>query len=141
VLRIEHVGSTAVPGMTAKPIIDIDIVFPNGQFSAVKDGLEELGYFHEGNLGIKDRDAFDVSDPEIKATLKAHHPYACPESSAELQRHLDFRNFLRARPEFLKRLSDLKWELAEKHDNDRQAYIDGKAELCQEILRKARGMQ
>lgn len=141
VLRIEHVGSTSVPGMTAKPIIDIDIVFPDGKFRAVKDGLEELGYFHEGNLGIQDRDAFDVSEPEVKAALRAHHPYACPESSEELQRHLDFRNFLRKRPDYVKRLSDLKWELAEKYDNDRQAYMDGKVELCQEILRKAREMK
>jgi GrpB-like predicted nucleotidyltransferase (UPF0157 family) len=138
VLRIEHVGSTSVPGMTAKPIIAIDIVYEDGQFDQIRARLEELGYFHQGNIGITDRDAFDISDLDIKAKLKAHHPYACPESSEELRRHLDFRDFLRRSPEHVEQLSNLKWKLAMEFDNDRQAYMDGKVELCKEILQKAR---
>ena len=131
-------GSTSVPGMTAKPIIDINIVFEDGQFDQIRARLEELGYFHQGNLGINDRDAFGISDSDVKAKLKTHHPYACPESSEELQRHLDCRDFLRNSPDYVERLSDLKWSLALEFDNDRQAYMDGKVELCNEILQKAR---
>lgn len=136
-LAIEHVGSTSVPGMTAKPIIDIDIVIPVGRFETVKSLLGELGYYHEGDRGIPDREAFALSDPELEEKLPEHHLYVCPETSAELERHLAFRDFLRRSPEYIRRLSDLKWQLALQHDNDKQAYIDGKDALCREIRERA----
>ena len=137
VVGIEHVGSTSVPGMTAKPIIDLDIVIEEDQFGKVKSLLAELGYFHQGDLGIPGRDAFDLSDADLKESLPNHHPYVCPETSDELRRHLAFRDFLRQSPEYVRRLSDLKWELALKYENDRQAYMDGKDALCKEIREKA----
>lgn len=99
--------------------------------------MATLGYFHQGDLGIPTRDAFDLSDPVLKSSLPKHHPYVCSESSPELKRHLAFRDFLRQSHEYIHRLSDLKWSLAEKHDNDRQAYMDGKEPLCSEIRQLA----
>ena len=137
ILSIEHVGSTSVPGMTAKPIIDLDIVIPDGTLERTIDLMATLGYFHQGDLGIPTRDAFDLSDPVLKSSLPKHHPYVCPESSPELKRHLAFRDFLRTHPDDTRLLSDLKWQLCEQHDNDRHAYMDGKATLCAEILARA----
>ena len=56
---IEHVGSTSVPGLAAKPILDVDVVIPNRQvFEQVRAKLEEIGYFHRGDLGVSGREAF-----------------------------------------------------------------------------------
>ncbi|MCZ6633422.1 MAG: GrpB family protein [bacterium] len=135
-IRIEHVGSTSIPGMTAKPIIDIDLVIEPQDFETIKQLLAKRGYFHQGDLGIKDRDAFDL-DPEVKASLPSHHPYVCPKDSEELKRHLAFRDFLRHNKDYVRRLSALKWDLAEEFDNDRQAYIERKAAFCSEINEQA----
>ena len=106
-------------------------------FDIVVERIGSIGYFHEGNLGIPHRDAFDIGDPELKESLPAHHPYVCPDFSPELSRHLAFRDFLRRSPEYVRRLNELKWELAERYDNDREAYIDGKAEFCEKIKKLA----
>ena len=93
IIGIEHVGSTSVEGMYAKPCIDIDVVISDySVFDAVVNKLADIGYIHEGDLGIKDREAFKYSG---KTHLKKHHLYVCPQSSAELHRHITFRNFLR----------------------------------------------
>jgi len=93
VLRIEHVGSTSVEGLSAKPIIDIDIVIKDhSAFELVKEKLALIGYVHEGDLEIKDREAFKYVGKEY---LQQHHLYVCPQNSAELARHITFRNYLR----------------------------------------------
>jgi len=134
---IEHVGSTAVPGMMAKPIIDIDIVIALGAFPKIKEQLEALGYIHQGNLGIPQREAFELADAKAKARLPEHHLYVCEERVRELQKHLAFRDFMRQHPEWRERLNRLKRELCVKHNNDRQAYIDGKATMVEEITKLA----
>ncbi|MYI63723.1 MAG: GrpB family protein, partial [Gemmatimonadetes bacterium] len=60
----------------------------------------------------------------------------CDKYDDALKRHLVFRDFLRRSPEYVRRLSTLKWQLAEEHDNDRQSYMDGKVALCEEIYEK-----
>ena len=98
-LCIEHVGSTSVPGLAAKPIIDIDVVIGDrAALRPVIDALQRIGYRHEGDLGIRDREAF-AYDEERKAHLPKHHLYVCPADSRELARHLRFRDRLRADPE------------------------------------------
>ena len=91
VLAIEHVGSTSVPGLYAKPIIDIDIVISTGMFETVKALLGSIGYMHAGDLGIEGREAFKY---EGKPHLMVHHLYVCNEDSDELKRHLALRDFL-----------------------------------------------
>lgn len=134
---IEHVGSTAIPGMVAKPIIDIDVVIAPGAFPAVKARLEALGYVHQGDLGIPEREAFDLVNPDARSRLPDHHLYVCEDGAHELRRHLAFRNFMRRHPEWRERLSRLKQELCIAHENDRQAYMDGKADMVKEITNLA----
>jgi len=97
IISIEHVGSTSVEGLAAKPIIDIDIVMKDyNSFETVKNLLESIGYSHEGDQGVKERHAFKYAD---KPHLMSHHLYVCPEYSQELKRHIIFRDYLRLNPE------------------------------------------
>jgi GrpB-like predicted nucleotidyltransferase (UPF0157 family) len=132
-LAIEHVGSTAVPAMVAKPIIDLDVVIEPYRFEDVRGVLGELGYRHEGNLGIPEREAFKLDGAGSAAGLPPRHLYLCPRESAELKRHLAFRDFLRTHPEWASRLSELKRSLSDRHGDDREAYMAGKDALVREI--------
>jgi len=134
---IEHVGSTAIPGMTAKPVIDIDIVIDPGTFPEIRDCLRKLGYRHQGDLGIIGREAFDLIEDGETPWLPPHHLYVCERGNHELQKHLAFRDFMRQHPEWCQKLSELKRLLCEEYDNDRQAYIDGKAALVADITELA----
>jgi len=130
---IEHVGSTAVPGLAAKPIIDIDVLLASETLLPVAiDRLARLGYVHQGNLGIPEREAFlaPANDPP-------HHLYVCPPRSAEFQRHIAFRDYLRAHPSDVKTYGDLKLALASQFREDRSAYIAGKDALVAELTRRA----
>ena len=87
-ISIEHVGSTSIPGMKAKPIIDIDVVVQDeAQFLSVKEDLEKIGYIHKGDLGISGREVFDEDNVSIKI---AHHLYVCKKDNPELLRHIAF---------------------------------------------------
>lgn len=132
-LTIEHVGSTSVKGMSAKPIIDIDIVIKSYEvFEAVKIKLESIGYQHEGNLGIKDREAFRYDGREH---LQEHHLYVCPESSEELRRHLTFREYLRENPEAVMEYSTVKEEGAKLFPDDIVKYMQYKSSLIEKLYK------
>jgi GrpB-like predicted nucleotidyltransferase (UPF0157 family) len=129
---IEHVGSTAVPGLVAKPIIDIDVLLAaEPMLPASIERLASLGYIHRGNLGVPEREAFyaPANDPP-------HHLYVCPPGSAEFRRHLAFRDYLRAHPEDAKRYGDLKLELAKRFRDDRSAYNNAKTEFVAKVTRR-----
>src|SRR5210317_917971 len=87
--RIEHVGSTAVPGLAAKPIIDIDIVYViDGDFLKIGKCLYAIGYMHNGDEGIPSREAFKrvhTNTPSRILDSISHHLYVCPADSAELR--------------------------------------------------------
>jgi len=136
-LRIEHVGSTSIPGMIAKPIIDVIIVIEPERFRKMKTLLEERGYYHQGDKGIPERESFDLTDKAKKKSFIAHNLYVCPKHSASLKAQIAFREYLKKNRADAKRLSALKWSLAEKYDNDKYPYMDGKAALCEEITAKA----
>lgn len=136
-LRIEHVGSTSIPGMTAKPIIDLILVIKPGELEEMIDLLAESGYYHNGNQGIEEREVFKLEDSEMKDSLPRHHLYVCPEHAFELRKHIAFRDFLKRNREYAEKLSALKWSLAEKFDNDANAYMDGKDALVKEITETA----
>lgn len=130
-LRIEHVGSTAVEGLSAKPCIDIDVVIRDYDvFDAVVNKLAEIGYQHEGDLGIRDREAFCYSD---KPHLQTHHLYVCPLQSAELHRHLTFRDFLRTHPEAVRQYGAVKEAAARLFPNDIDEYIRYKTPCIEEL--------
>lgn len=131
ILGIEHVGSTSVKGMSAKPCIDIDVIIKDYTvFDAVADKLGEIGYIHEGDLGIKDREAFKYSN---KPHLQPHHLYVCPQFSEELHRHITFRNFLRTSPEAAGKYSLVKETAAKLFPDDIDQYIEYKSPCIEEL--------
>lgn len=129
--RIEHVGSTAVQGLSAKPIIDIDVVIQNAALldSAVS-ALGKIGYLHVGDLGISGREAFKY---EGKRHLRKHHLYVCPRDSAELRRHLAFRDYLRSHPDAVREYSRVKEEGAALYPDDIEKYIRHKSPFIERI--------
>jgi GrpB-like predicted nucleotidyltransferase (UPF0157 family) len=132
-LSVEHVGSTSVPGLAAKPIIDIDVILPSrAEIPATIERLAALGYVHCGNLGIEDREAF-----ESPAGLPAHHLYACVQDSTALANHLAVRDCLRRNPAAASAYGRLKKQLAEQFPTDIEGYIAGKTDFLLEILRSA----
>lgn len=133
-LRIEHVGSTSVKGLSAKPIIDLDIVIPDySRFDAVAGALGKIGYIHEGDLGIPGREAFKYSGKEH---LRRHHLYVCTETSEELKRHLAFRDYLRSHPEAVREYSRVKEEGAALYPEDIDKYIEYKSPCIEKIYRE-----
>jgi GrpB-like predicted nucleotidyltransferase (UPF0157 family) len=131
ILGIEHVGSTSVEGLSAKPCIDIDVIIQDyGVFDAVVQRLETIGYIHEGDLGIKDREAFHYSG---STPLPAHHLYVCPQYSQELHRHITFRNFLRENPDAVKKYGDVKTKAAELFFDDIDKYIEYKTPCIKKL--------
>lgn len=131
IIGIEHVGSTSVEGLSAKPIIDIDIIIKDYSiFDAVVNKLNTIGYVYEGNLGIKDREAFKYID---KPHLQRHHLYVCPQQSEELLRHITFRDFLRSNPEAVKRYSTVKEKAAQLFPDDMDKYIEYKSPCIEEL--------
>ena len=130
-LAIEHVGSTAVPGLSAKPIIDIDVVIRDrSQLDAAISALAKIGYRHEGDLGIPGREAFDY---EGKQHLMQHHLYVCAEDSGELKRHLAFRDYLRAHPGAVSEYSRVKREAANLYPYAIDSYIAHKSPFIEKI--------
>ncbi len=123
--RIEHIGSTAVPNLDAKPIIDIDIVYFNqADLEKIKAGLEEIGYCHHGNQGIEDREVFKRDGKRTNRILDTirHHLYACPQESKALERHILFRDFLRKNDWARLKYQQMKYALAQKANQDQKLY-------------------
>ena len=134
---IEHVGSTAVPRLAAKPIIDIDVLLRSETLLPdVIERLAALGYVHQGDLGVPGREAFlaPANDPP-------HHLYVCPPDSAEFRRHVAFRDYLRAHPKAAKIYGNLKIVLAERFREDRKAYNNAKTEFVREVTGRALATQ
>jgi len=127
---IEHVGSTSVPGLRAKPVIDIDIVIVPGTFDHIKDILAGIGYSHRGDLGVSGRESF--SNP-VNHGFMNHHLCICERGTDELPRHLALRDFLRNNPEYVRRYGDIKCEAAKLYPHDIDAYILHKESVIMEI--------
>ena len=118
-ISIEHVGSTSISGMNAKPIIDIDIVVEDAsQFQRLKEELSKIGYVHEGDRGIPGREAFDHENVPLDID---HHLYVCVKDNAELLRHLKFRDKLRSSPELVNEYNKIKEEILAKVGADNRA--------------------
>ena len=129
-VAIEHVGSTSVVGLAAKPIIDIDVVVPShNEIPEAIILLAALGYVHQGDCGIQGREAF--KSPQ---GTPAHHLYVCAQDNEELHRHIAFRNYLRRHSDKASEYGTLKLSLAKVYHQDRNAYMDGKDSLVKELL-------
>ncbi|QWF84620.1 GrpB family protein [Amycolatopsis sp. CA-230715] len=132
--RIEHVGSTSVPGLAAKPIIDMVIVLDSaGDLDEAAARIRPLGYERRGDLGVPGREAF--SRP---GDLPAHHLYASAADGEQLARQLAFRDALRASPETARAYAALKRELAQRFRTDRVGYTDAKTSFIEYVLNGGR---
>ncbi len=130
VLTIEHIGSTAVPGLAAKPIIDLDTVLASRvDLPEAIRLLACIGYVHTGDLGIAGREAF-LSPPEPPR----HHLYVLAAGANELRRHLAFRDALRVDDDLRDQYSALKRSLAKAYGNDRSAYTQAKSAFITAII-------
>lgn len=132
-IAIEHVGSTSVPGLAAKPILDIDVVVASQE--AVQLAIERLAaidYSHRGNLGIEGREAFRAASNQ-----PAHNLYVCRKDSAALRDHLTFRDYLRAHPETAQAYANLKQDLARHFPDDIDRYATAKTDFITGVLENA----
>lgn len=127
-LRIEHIGSTAIKAISAKPILDIDIVIAKeSDFITVKKKLEDLGYIHNGDQGIPGREAFirrnnDVPYKQQSNPWANHHLYVCENDSRELKRHILFRDYLNTHPSERSEYESIKKHIEKEAKGDRKTY-------------------
>jgi GrpB-like predicted nucleotidyltransferase (UPF0157 family) len=134
-LDLVHVGSTSIEGMGAKPIVDIDIVVPDmGDFDEIVSRLGRIGYVHQGDLGIKGREAFGL-DYRHK---HPHHLYLVAVDSTAYRNHVLLKKHLAENPDAFRMYNDLKMGLAESSES-REDYWRSKTLLILEFL-EAEGM-
>ena len=133
VLDIQHVGSTAIPGMIAKPIIDIGIAVEDFEEARVCiQSVQSLGYEYRGEQGIPRRHYFVKGDP------RTHHIHMNEVGSRDWEDQVLFRDYLVGHPQLAKEYAALKKELAERHPMDREAFQVGKARFIEWVLEMAR---
>jgi len=131
-LRIEHYGSTAIPGLPAKPIIDILVEIPSWE-AARKRAIPafnspEIEYWCSDHLRFYVRDKL--------TGLRTHHLHLAPAGHG-IWEGLAFRDYLRAHPREAQSYVELKYQLAELHRTDRGAYTDAKEAFVREITERA----
>jgi GrpB-like predicted nucleotidyltransferase (UPF0157 family) len=134
-LSMHHVGSTAVPGLAAKPIIDImPLVRDIGKVDSFNEAMIGLGYEPRGEYGIPGRRFFVKRNT---AGERTHHVHAHQPDNPEVARHLDFRDYLIAHPDVAAQYAQLKQELAEQFRHDRESYTNSKTPFIREVEQKA----
>jgi GrpB-like predicted nucleotidyltransferase (UPF0157 family) len=134
---LEHFGSTAVPGLSAKPIIDILIAvrsLADAQTSFV-EALRKLDYVYWADNPKKDRMFFVKGMPPF-GSRRSHHVHVT-ETHGEMWQRLAFRDYLRAHPGEAEIYEQLKRRLATEHQTDREAYTDAKSAYIESVMRKA----
>ena len=133
VLDIQHVGSTSIPGMAAKPIIDIAIAVNDFEEAGICiRPIEQLGYEYRGENGIPRRHFF------VKGEARSHHIHMNEISSRDWNDQILFRDYLTRHAETAGEYAELKKELARQYPADPVAYLDGKAPFIQQVLERAK---
>lgn len=132
-VEIHHIGSTAIPGIYAKPVIDIlPVVINISEVDELSDAFEARGYEGRGEFGIMGRRYFVKGKPE-----RTHHIHIFEKGDSHIVRHLAFRDYMITHPAEARAYSDLKKRLAKEFADDRESYIDGKDSFVKEHERKA----
>ena len=126
---VEHVGSTSVPGLAAKPILDIDVVVDGDEMMAAIAAMEAIGYTHRGDFGVTDREAFTAPDDGLR-----RHVYVCRRGSLNVRNHLAVRDVLRVREDLRDEYAAVKLALAADPAMDIDTYIAGKSAVLQKVL-------
>jgi GrpB-like predicted nucleotidyltransferase (UPF0157 family) len=133
-VRIEHVGSTAVPGLAAKPIVDLQLSVADVDARSLYVGpLERLGYLFAPDPASPDFHFFGL--PATRP--RTHHLHACAAGSEDERRHLAVRDYLRAHSDEGNAYAELKRRLVARAPGDRPAYIEGKEEYVAALERRA----
>lgn len=134
ILDVQHIGSTSIPGMPAKPILDISVAVANfEEATRCITLLEQLGYQYKGENGIPRRHYF------VKGEPRTHHLHMLEIGSEEWKHHLLFRDYLRAAPAIANEYARLKQTLATQFATDRETYQSGKDGFIQAVLLQAGG--
>ena len=135
VVELHHIGSTAIPGILAKPIIDLCLeVCDTRQLDGANSAMEALGYAARGEFGIPGRRLFLRDNA---SGIRTHHVHAFETGSPEVRRHVAFRDYMIAHPNAAEAYSRLKGQLARDHANDREAYIAGKEPFIEQYQARA----
>lgn len=132
VLAIEHVGSTSVPGMAAKPVIDVDVVVEVSEIELAIGALEGVAYVNRGDLGIPDRYSLQAPEDGVKRNI-----YVTLGSSLAHRNHMAVREALRHDSGLRAAYSKVKLELAQRDFESIDQYVAGKSEVIQMILEHA----
>lgn len=137
IIGLEHFGSTAIPNLCAKPIIDILIAVRSlaDAQAALVEGLRHLDYVYWAENPNKDRMFFVRGMPPFGAR-RSHHVHVT-EIHGQMWRRLAFRDYLRAHPEQAGIYAQLKRRLATEHRTDREAYTDAKSAYIESVMRMA----
>jgi GrpB-like predicted nucleotidyltransferase (UPF0157 family) len=132
---LHHIGSTAVPGIHAKPIIDmLAEVESLESIDAHREGMEALGYEVMGEFGIPGRRYFRKDNG---SGIRTHQIHAFTSGSPHLVRHLAFRDYLRSHPGVAREYDALKLRLIVSCQGDVERYIEGKQDFVQQVEREA----
>lgn len=133
ILNIFHIGSTAIPNIKAKPVIDMMVEVLNiEKVDYFNHEMEQLGYEALGENRIPGRRFFRKGGDN-----RTHHVHIFEQGNEEINRHLNFRDYMIAHPEEARRYSQLKEDLAKKFPTSIEKYIEGKNDYIKEIDRKA----
>jgi GrpB-like predicted nucleotidyltransferase (UPF0157 family) len=139
ILAIAHAGSTSIPGLAAKPIIDIFIAVPSIEVAraTLMAPIKTIGYVYWAENPDKSRMFFVKGMPPY-GEQRTHHIHIMEPVSGTWQRVLAFRDYLRAHPDEAERYLQLKRDLAQRYPSDREAYTRAKGAYVQRVLDMAR---
>lgn len=139
---IQHVGSTSVVGLAAKPILDIDLIIKGkNNFHLIVEKLGKLGYEYQGDWGITGREVFKRKSAQTPIDNSGrewmkHNLYVCVAGSVSLRNHLALRDFLLQNPDTAQAYAQLKKQLAATRAEERELYTAGKTEFIVSILER-----
>lgn len=135
-LEIHHIGSTAVAGMLAKPVVDmLGVVEDVGELDAYRAGLDAIGYVWLGENRIPGRRYFDKHSDDVPMELAHLHVFA--RGDPRIAEHLAFRDYLRTHPEVAAEYAELKRSLHERFAHDRRRYTEEKDAFIRSVIRMA----
>lgn len=134
IVEIHHIGSTSIPNMSAKPVIDILLeVRDINAIDSYNEKIQKIGYIPKGEYGIRNRRFFLKGEND-----RTHHIHAFETGDTEIKRHLNFRDYMINHPQEAKKYNNLKKDLAYKFKYDIEKYIEGKDAFIKSIDLKAK---
>jgi GrpB-like predicted nucleotidyltransferase (UPF0157 family) len=135
VVAVHHIGSTAIPCIYAKPVIDLLVEVKNiAKVDGQNRSMESLGYEVMGEFGMSGRRFFRKDNKE---GIRTHHIHTFTVASEQIKRHLAFRDYMIAHPEDAQSYSELKCRLAKEYPTNIDRYMDGKDGFIRQIDKKA----